>query len=207
MFEASTDAALHLLAGLRPGWRAGRLGRGMLAMLATLHACFDGRRAAAAAARRYGAGYLGAPAGRPTSGSDASEVAFAQAFHRQAAALHASVESGWTQLESGTPLPGLEAFSEALGAARTRLTSLCAAGEVEVSGVTTRTWATCAPRIVPSYMHMMNNRMGVSVPEESYLAHVISWALAGEDPGPDAPSGAVSDRRVNAPAIDRAPTA
>ncbi len=32
-------------------------------------------------------------------------------------------------------------------------------------------------RIVPSYAHMTNNRLGVSITEEAYLAHLIYRTL------------------------------
>jgi hypothetical protein len=37
----------------------------------------------------------------------------------------------------------------------------------------------CARRLVPSYLHMMNNRLGVSVPEEGYITALVHEALIG----------------------------
>ena len=41
-------------------------------------------------------------------------------------------------------------------------------------------WNTCIFSIVPSYIHMMNNRLGITIQEESYLAYLISKGMIVE---------------------------
>ncbi|HEU0052564.1 MAG TPA: lantibiotic dehydratase C-terminal domain-containing protein, partial [Longimicrobium sp.] len=38
-------------------------------------------------------------------------------------------------------------------------------------------WDTAVQAIVSSYVHMMNNRLGISLQEESYLAYLIMRAM------------------------------
>ena len=204
VFEASSDAALALLDGLGAQSRAGRLGRALLAMLVTAHACFDGRAAVAAFARRYGTGYLRAAAGGAADRVAPWERAFAQGFTRQAGTLAAHVEAAWACLHDGGSLPGLDAFAAALSDARTTLARLCAAGAVVVPDTPARTWAACAPYLVPSFAHMTNNRLGVTIPEEAYLAHLLHWTLGRSGPATALAAGDPATVPVAADALDSA---
>lgn len=174
LFQASTDTAIALLEGLDHGSRASRLGRAMLATLATLHACFD-RGGAAAFARQYGAGYLHALAGRSTHAPN--EGAFATAFERQRDGVGDDITAAWECLDDGELPSALTPLVGEMARARRALTALCADGQVLVYGRRARTWAACASTLVASHVHMTNNRLGVTIPEEAYLAHVIAWAL------------------------------
>lgn len=179
VFEVSSDAALTLLRGVDTRPRSVRLGRGLLAMLATLHLCYDGAAAAATAALHFGTGYLHTLSGGAGDASVPWERSFAKGFGAQATTLRDHVETAWRCMDAGESLPMLETFSAVLRRARAHLDSLCGAGAVVVNGVRTERWASCAPRLVPSFMHMMNNRLGITIPEEAYLAHLIHWALNG----------------------------
>ncbi|HET9209570.1 MAG TPA: thiopeptide-type bacteriocin biosynthesis protein [Thermoanaerobaculia bacterium] len=183
LFHRQSETALALLEKIEPGNRSKRLGKGLLAMLVLLFLYRGERRAAAELARRYGTGYLKAWA------VDAEQQehwlrTFQEAFDRQADRLAGYVESAWEALESGGELtPELDTYRRDMGDVVLRLRELFDEGRLLLGTRTAADWDECVRWIVPSYIHMMNNRLGVSIQEESYLSVLIAGTL-GEGPKP-----------------------
>ena len=177
LFHSQSETALALLGKIPPGTRPQRLGKGLLAMLVLLFLYRGERRSAAELARRYGTSYLKAWAG------DAEEQerwlqTFQEAFDRQADRLADYVESAWEALESGGELtPELDAYRRDMEDVARRLRDLCDQGRLRLDARTAADWDECVRWIVPSYIHMMNNRLGVSIQEESYLSVLIAGTL------------------------------
>ena len=89
--------------------------------------------------------------------------------------MSAYVEAAWEALEEGDGLPAeMARYRRHVVAARERLRKLFVAG---AAGRAPEEAAT--ETILPSYLHMTNNRLGVNVQEEAYLATVASRTLAG----------------------------
>ncbi len=184
LFHRQSETALALLEKIPPGTRPQRLGKGLLAMLVLLFLYRGERRPAAELARRYGTSYLKAWAG------DAEEQerwlgTFQEAFDRQADRLAGYVESAWEALESGGELtPELDAYRRDMEDVARRLRELFDQGRLRLDARTAADWGECVRWIVPSYIHMMNNRLGVSIQEESYLSVLIAGTLGeGRDGG------------------------
>jgi thiopeptide-type bacteriocin biosynthesis protein len=178
IFHASSDTAIALLAPVRGASRSGRLGKGLLAMLTLLHVFIGERASAAALAKYYAEGYLRIIA----STDDAARTPWRQAFdfgyHRQAGVLAAYVDEAWRQLCEGDELPGaLAEYKVALTARRDALRALCDRRRLATPTGPVRDWPDCLSRILPNYMHMMNNRLGLAVAEESYLGHLTHRVL------------------------------
>ena len=177
LFHRQSETALALLDKIPPGTRPQRLGKGLLAMLVLLFLYRGERRSAAELARRYGTSYLKAWAG------DAEEQerwlrTFQEAFDRQADRLAGYVESAWEALESGGELtPELDAYRRDMEDVARRLRELFDQGRLRLDARTAADWDECVRWIVPSYIHMMNNRLGVSIQEESYLSVLIAGTL------------------------------
>lgn len=168
-FHASSDAALRLLAGLDPADRPARLGRGLLAFLTLLHAFLPQRRDAAARADEYARRYLVARVPDEASRRGWNR-AFAEGFERQAERLGALVGTVWDVLDGGgEPPEEIVTFRRATILLRDRLAELAEAGRLAAS---------TPLRIVPSYLHLMSNRLGVSIPEEMYLATLVHRTLS-----------------------------
>lgn len=177
VFTASSDLALTLLAGMEAVPRSARLGRALLAFLAMLRSFDDDRTAAAAAAQRYGAAYLHALDGGNASVGPMLARAFAGGFARQNDVLSRHVEEIWACLHDGeTPL-AVDAFVTAIAVEREALATLHANGRVIGRGRPTADWRECVACILPSYLHMANNRLGLTIAEEAYLAHLVHWSL------------------------------
>jgi len=177
LFHRQSETALDLLAKIPPGTRPRRLGKALLAMLVLLFLYRAERREAADLARRYGTSYLKVWAG------DAEEQerwlqTFQEAFDRQDDRLAGSVDLAWEALESGGGLtPELDVYRRDMEDVARRLRELFDQGRLRLGARTAAGWDECVRWIVPSYIHMMNNRLGVSIQEESYLSVLIAGTL------------------------------
>lgn len=179
LFHRQSETALALLEKIEPGTRPKRLGKGLLAMLVLLFLYRGERRAAAELARRYGTSYLKAWA-EDTEKQEHWLRTFQEAFDRQADRLAGYVESAWEALESGGELtPELDAYRRDMEDVARRLRELFDQGRLRLGARTAADWDECVRWIVPSYVHMMNNRLGVSIQEESYLSVLIAGTLGG----------------------------
>ena len=177
LFHHQSETALALLEKIPPGTRPQRLGKGLLAMLVLLFLYRGERRAAAWLARSYGADYLRIWA-RNADEQEQWLRTFQEAFDRQADRLAGYVESAWEALESGGELtPELDVYRRDMDDGARRLRELFDQGRLRLDGRAAADWDECVDWIVPSYVHMMNNRLGVSVQEESYLSVLIAGTL------------------------------
>jgi thiopeptide-type bacteriocin biosynthesis protein len=185
VFEKSSEAAVALLAKVSPTERSGRLGKALLAMVVLMHAFRPERGGAADFAQNYGINYLRSLV--PDEERRAAWLnAFGSGFEQQAGTLTAYVDEAWERLETGEPLSdALDRYRDDMAAAAARFRELFDAGKVLREGRPIEQWDFAVPAIVSSYVHMMNNRLGVSIQEEAYLAYLINRAL-----GAPAPAGA-----------------
>lgn len=178
-FEASSDVAIAQLKKMQRGTRASRLGKALLANLTIFHAASMHRQDAARAAFSYGAGYLKTLAATSARDRLDWERTFGRGFAEQAEKMRVYVEHAWALFERAEHPEPLRALAAAIRHTRTKLSELVSTGSIVVYDQPVHTWLECAQRIVPSYVHMMNNRLGVTVAEEAYLAHVLTWTLSG----------------------------
>lgn len=183
LFQRQSETALTLLGKIPPGARPQRLGKALLAMLVLLFLYRGERRAAAGLARRYGTGYLKAWA--PDAEQQQGWLqTFQEAFDRQADRLSGYVETAWEALESGGELtPDLDVYRRDMEEVARRLRELFDQGHLRLDGRAPADWDECVRFLVPSYIHMMNNRLGVSIREESYLSVLIAGTLENGDGG------------------------
>lgn len=174
-FRDSSEATFGLMERMGDA-RSSRLGKGLLAMVVLVHVFARDRAHAAAFAQAYSTNYLRSVA-REDGGREAFLGAFDQGYEQQADTLGAYVEEVWTRLDEGEPLSEiLDAWTAALRATRAELRALQEAGRVLVGGAAAG-WEAVVAAIVPSYVHMTNNRLGITIQEESYLGYLIHRAL------------------------------
>jgi hypothetical protein len=179
-FHASSETAIALLDADGCGvTHAQRLGRALLAMVVLLYAFFADRSLAMRFASRYSNGYLKRLGGGTVDAAVTRR--FADAHAPQNATLVAHVASLWNTLAAGgSSTPGLDSYYTEMRCMQDRLASLQSNGRITIRGgarVVDR-WDACVQHILPSVMHMANNRIGVSVLEEAYLAYLLNHALA-----------------------------
>lgn len=179
VFDASSRLVLDLLADLPPGDRDARLGRALLAMLIGLHVFAGSRSEAARISRQYGEAYLRQQ--MPDAASrERLRGAFERGLERQASALAGMVERVWGLLDDGAELPpAVAAYRTCLAEARDRLVELHHQGRLVHRGGHYRRWRDGVTSIFPSHLHMTNNRLGVTMGEECYLASLVTGVVAG----------------------------
>lgn len=185
IFSASSLLAYRLLRKLAAGptgagERSGRLGKGLPALLAAVHAFGLDRHRAARLFQGYGTAYLrqGVPDGE-TAGS--LERSFTAAINRQADHAAAVVDVCWEALETGSGLPpSLARFHRRLEGVAGRLQRL--QRRHGLAGREGLAWRPALSTLLFSYVHMTHNRLGVQVAEEFYLARLAAHGL-GDDLG------------------------
>jgi len=178
VFAASSRAACGLLRKIDPALRDSRLGKALLAMLVLIHAVAPDAAAAAGFADVYSSANLRIFA-REEGASVHWSGAFDAAYARQAETLGEYVIETWTRLLTRDPvIPELDRYREDLADPVDALLALAATGSLRQYGGRVTAPGEVLRRIVPSYVHMMNNRLGVTIQEEAYLAYLIRRALS-----------------------------
>jgi thiopeptide-type bacteriocin biosynthesis protein len=177
LFHASATVALRLIATFDER-RSTRLGKALLSMLVLIEAFVDGRAECASFGQHYAESYLR----NLTPDAQAQEwwlERFGEGYARQQGDISDHIRLAFRRLESGEGLSEvLDEYREAVRERRNELEALCNRGLISRKGIALATWRGCVGHLLPSYLHMMNNRLGLSIAEESYLAHVVHRALS-----------------------------
>jgi thiopeptide-type bacteriocin biosynthesis protein len=179
IFCASSDTAIELLARVRSSEKGRRLGQALAVMIVTAHAFCPDRELTGRFFEHYHRSYLKAIVRDLPETENAVTMAFDEAFERQSAMLRDYVEQIWFCLSNGESVSEpLDAYNATLVAQRPALRELWSSGRFPIQPRFKTDWNASLNLVVPSYIHMMNNRIGVSVREETYLARVAQLALA-----------------------------
>lgn len=190
VFQVSSDAA-YALTQKMGAERSSRLGKGLLGMVVLIHVFCDERERGAAFSQMYSSSYLRTLA-REEEGRETWLNAFDQGYEQQSGTLVEYVDAVWEAMdEQGELSDTLDAYAAGLRVHRAELQALYDQGLVLVGGAPADEWKRVVFTVCPSYVHMMNNRLGVTLQEESYLAYLITRALgrpaealqAGPTPG------------------------
>ncbi|WP_420129467.1 thiopeptide-type bacteriocin biosynthesis protein [Longimicrobium sp.] len=175
-FEVSSDAAYALIAKMGPE-RSSRLGKGLLGMVILIHLFADGRERGSAFTQMYSTNYLRSVA-REEDGREALLEAFDQGFSGQAETLMEYVDAIWEAMDDGDSLSDtLDAYAAGMRVVREELRALFEQGQVLAMGQPASEWVRAWQLLLPSYLHMMNNRLGITIQEESYLGYLVTRAL------------------------------
>jgi thiopeptide-type bacteriocin biosynthesis protein len=175
--DASSRMVLELLEREASVDLERRLALGLVAFLCLTSAFFDDASDVKYFANRYRDGFLKSIAGElPTR--EKLATAFDGAYGRQQPVVDPAVRALWLALRNGQPLgaPHDRFCQEAHRAAR-HLKRLAANGALTVSSQKTDSFAAARAAIVPSYVHLTMNRLGLPVSHESYVAAVVANAL------------------------------
>lgn len=176
-FEVSSEAALALLHKTSRTERSSRLGKGLLTMVELMHVFSRDRTAAAAWANQYNLGYLRGVAPEEEQ-RGAWLGAFGSGYDAQAETLGEYVEEVWSRMDEGEDLSeALDLYRDGLLEVRGHFRDLLDAGQLGRPLHTYTDWDVAVGAICSSYLHMMNNRLGVTIQEESYLAYLIVRTL------------------------------
>jgi thiopeptide-type bacteriocin biosynthesis protein len=175
-FQVSSDAAYALIAKMGAE-RSSRLGKGLLGMVVLVRLFARDREQGAQFMQMYSTNYLRAMA-REEGSREALLDAFDQGFSSQSETLMEYVDAIWEAMDDGDSLSDtLDAYVEGMRGIREEIRALFHAGRVVTGGEPAAEWERAWQPLVPSYLHMMNNRLGITIQEESYLGYLITRAL------------------------------
>jgi thiopeptide-type bacteriocin biosynthesis protein len=175
-FQVSSDAAYALIAKMGTE-RSSRLGKGLLGMVILIHLFADSREHGSAFTQMYSTNYLRSVA-REEGNREALLDAFDQGFSSQAETLMEYVDAIWEAMDDGDSLSDtLDAYAAGMREIREALRALFQQGRVQAMGQPAAEWVRAWQALLPSYLHMMNNRLGITIQEESYLGYLVTRAL------------------------------
>jgi thiopeptide-type bacteriocin biosynthesis protein len=175
-FETSSDAAYALIAKMGTE-RSSRLGKGLLGTVILIHLFADSREHGSGFTQMYSTNYLRAVA-REEGGRETLLDAFDQGFTGQAQTLMEYVDAIWEAMDDGDSLSDtLDGYAAGMRQIREELRALFEQGKVLVMGEPAPEWTRAWQVLLPSYLHMMNNRLGITIQEESYLGYLVTRAL------------------------------
>lgn len=182
-FHRSSCTAIEVVRRTRVS-RSARLARGLLATLAAMYAFFPTRSGVCEFARRYATGYLRQLT--PLTGeTDRLLAMFREERDRQSDVLAQYIEETLKCLETAESLPvDLARIHGDMQNARSQLADLSSKGVIlqpswwRASAATNAEDVASYAYVIPSYVHMMNNRLGIGIPEEAFLAFLIHQTIA-----------------------------
>jgi len=181
-FEVSSDAVYALLARTSRTERSSRLGKGLLTMVQLVHVFAGDRDVAVRWSEQYNQGYLRGVA-REEQQREAWLGAFDSGYSNQAETLGAYVEEVWSRMGEGESLSdALDLYRDGLLEVRARFRELFEAGKLGRPEQPYTEWNVAVQAICSSYIHMNNNRLGITIQEESYLAYLINRTLQAPAP-------------------------
>lgn len=159
------------------GDKPSRLGKGLLTMLVLLKVFAEEIKSTNDWIKLYGKNYLKARA-REDNEIKEWETSFHNGFNKQSEKLIEYISAVWNVLtEGGESNPALDYYKAELIKTKSNLLALLRAGKMIKNSRSVQNMNMVNFTIVSSYIHMMNNRLGILISEESYLAHLISNTL------------------------------
>jgi len=177
LFDHSTTLACELLTPQVSMDRSIRLGRAMLATLTALHTFLHRKESVRQFARWYSQNYLltqrmdDLERHRLTQAFDANLLPDIEGMREHL--LHA-----WHLLSEHQPLfPTLDSYREALEDYRNNMGKLLGERDIVQHSQPLNGWRRAAWSFGTSMIHMTNNRLGVTITEESYIMHGLRHLL------------------------------
>lgn len=178
-FHASSDLALALIPAAAGSPHSARLGGALMAMTVLLHVFAADRGQAVELTDAFSTGYRRVV----TGGDDAALLSAFDAGYSSQQHLSSYVDDIWERLSGNEPtVPPLDAYHASMCDLREALHAVHDRGLLECRGRRGQSWDTCVAALLPSLIHMTNNRLGVPIPEEAYLGHLIRASLGAEEP-------------------------
>jgi hypothetical protein len=186
-FQRSSDAVLDILRTMNVHLRTVVLGIAAQLMMVMTTAFLPAAEDGAEFLQRYHdywSGSLTNTAFASTADYDAAYEAMGASVRNRFAAVRGALAQG-----AGAELPGvLAGWSAHCQELRARISPLAEAGKLVF-----RAWdgegedlvtdpGFAAGRLLMAYLHMTNNRLGVTITDESYLAHILTRALREDLP-------------------------
>ena len=179
-FHYSSKTAIELVKQMNLNDESDRLAKGLLATLVLIYTFLPDRIIASNFINNYSHSYLSAFARNDETNSIYTE-AFNNGFNRQSEKLVEFINKVWNALENGYELTeALDTYKANLEIIKEKLKKLYDLGLINKE-IKIESWYNCVRMILPSYVHMMNNRLGIQIKDEAYLAFLINKAIISKE--------------------------
>jgi thiopeptide-type bacteriocin biosynthesis protein len=176
LFCVSSDFALATLKDLKAADRSTRLGKALLAMLASIHAFSPERADAIRFCDQYHRGYLHVIASKDADVRERVRAGIQGGVSRQLETIKPYVVEAWRRLSNHESLsPPIDRLVKGMRDGASAVADFGRSGLLRAPiGMPDARVA-----ILSSNVHMTSNRLGVSIDEESFLASACVAALQG----------------------------
>lgn len=177
LFYYSSKTANELLKTMGTNNNSSRLGIGLALMIILIHQLLGDKEKALTLIKRYSDGYLKMVA-KEENYKNHWIQSFNDGFNKQSSNLIKIVNILWEGMENHEELPdSLNEYHNSLLIIKEKLFNLFTDRKIKILDNEISNLDTGMFQLVPSYIHMMNNRLGVPIKDESYLAHLIARGL------------------------------
>lgn len=177
-FSFSSETVVELLKKRGTGDGSGRLAKGLVSMLILVHVFIGNLRDAAVFLDRYSRAYLAGIGDNEDARIYCSRL-FDEGFSSQLHVLMSWVETILQALAEGVEFEepwGL--FSKKTCAMKSALEALYKNSMIVIGDRPASSFQEIIAMLLPSYIHMMNNRLGIPILNESYLASLLNKSFS-----------------------------
>ncbi len=175
-FHSSSVFCIEQLKQIPNGEQSARFGKGIIGMVILLKFFFEEKNYALQLVQNYGKNYLKGFA-KEEHIKEWVEM-FNGGFEKQSETLVDYIDSLWEALSENDQLPeSIASFTDNVKNIKSQLKNLYDDRKIFLYQNKIDNWDFVLRSIVPSYIHMTNNRLGISIRDESYLSHIITAAL------------------------------
>jgi thiopeptide-type bacteriocin biosynthesis protein len=177
-FYYSSRIAISLIKEINKGNNSERLGKGLFIILVSLFIFSGDVSKCSEIMENYSKGYLTNILKEPKKQEDYNK-AYKLGYETQKSFLNEHIENIWAVLKASDDLDyELNEYIINVKIIKEKLESLLNQALLKRDEYVFSNSEDILKIIVPSYIHMMNNRLGISIPEEAYLAIIISKAFS-----------------------------
>ena len=176
-FYYSSLCSLELIEEIQVKDKSNRLGKGLISMIILLFIFFENKKKASVFIQNYGINYIKPFTNNKEQLSEWINI-FNDGFDKQSEKMSNYTILIWNALREGIEINSVfDLYKNNLKLIKNKLFDLQMKNLIVRNSQPISNWVSTLNTIIPSYIHMMNNRLGISIQDESYLAHIIYWSL------------------------------
>jgi thiopeptide-type bacteriocin biosynthesis protein len=180
VFHVSSIAAIALVSAT-DGNRSRLLGQGLLAQLILTKSFLQDRRRMFTFARSFQHSFVDTLARTTGTARQEWDGLLTDSSRRQNERLTRFVQEALGRIDQKVSLtPILDRFRDSIETCVRALSELHARRRITLGGSETRSWNECVHWLLPSYIHMMNNRLGLPTLDEAHMSRLLYDALVAD---------------------------
>jgi thiopeptide-type bacteriocin biosynthesis protein len=176
-FYHSSKACFEFIKRCNGKGESARLGKALLSMVVLMYSFCRSKKEIARFSHRYEKGYLSLLSNKYV-GSDKYHESFGDSYSKQKGVLSEYLSETLSRLETSRSLTDpLDKLHENTKRIKEQFYEMHKRDLIEKKGVSPTTLREAIYLVIPSYIHMNNNRMGISIQKEAFLSYLIRKTL------------------------------